>query len=146
MAVISRTSIALRLRGDELRPGEISAALGCQPDLSAPKDGACRSHPNQASERISKTGMWHKRVARRSPGDLDGQIVELFASMTGDLAVWQRLTTRFHADVFCGLFLDEANQGIELRPETLIALGARGLKLSLDVYGLREDQGFAVDP
>ncbi len=88
--------------------------------------------------------MWHKGVARRSPGDLDGQVSELLALMTDDLAAWQQLTTQFSADIFCGLFLDETNQGIVLNPLTLLALGARGLKLGLDIYGLEPDPGATV--
>ncbi len=132
MAVINRTAVSLRFRGDELQPEEISVVLGCQPDLSALKGGTWRSPKNV--DRISKTGMWHKSAARRAPGDLDGQVAELLASMTDDLAVWQRLTTQFSADVFCGLFLNETNQGLGLNPTTLLALGARGLELALDVY------------
>jgi len=128
--------------GDELQPDEISMLLGCQPDVSAPKDGTWRTP--RGVERITRTGMWHKGVARRSPGDLDGQVSELLALMTDDLAAWQQLTTQFSADIFCGLFLDETNQGIVLNPLTLLALGARGLKLGLDIYGLEPDPGATV--
>lgn len=82
--------------------------------------------------------MWHKAVARRLPGDLDGQVAELLALMTSDLAVWRQLTMDFSADVFCGLFLGESNQGLALGPATLLALGERSLGLDLDVYGMAE--------
>ena len=134
MAVINETAVTLRIWGDELQPEEISVALGCQPDTSASKGGTWRLP--RGVERVSEIGMWHKRAARRAPGDLDEQVAELLAPMTDNVAVWQRLTTQFTADVFCGLFLNETNQGIGLDPPTLFALGARGLKLELDVYGL----------
>ena len=44
-------------------------------------------HTRDGTERIASTGMWDKAVARRLPGDLDGQVAELLALMTSDLAV-----------------------------------------------------------
>jgi len=55
--------------------------------------------------------------------------------LTSDLSVWQELRQRYNCDVFCGLFLHTSNEGEELEPETLSILGARGLKLGLDIYG-----------
>jgi hypothetical protein len=66
---------------------------------------------------------------------LNGQVAELFATLTTDLPVWNALSRRFQADVFCGLFLNEANEGIILSPETLTAIGLRGLSLNMDIYG-----------
>ena len=70
MAVIGETAVSLRLKGDKLRPDELSALLRCQPDASAPMGGTC--YTRGGTERIASTGMWHKAVARRLPGDLDG--------------------------------------------------------------------------
>ena len=69
------------------------------------------------------------------PGDLDGQITELLAGTTKDLAVWKRLTDIYHADVFCGLFLEESNEEINVSPQMLLMLGERGIALGLDIYG-----------
>jgi hypothetical protein len=55
--------------------------------------------------------------------------------MTGELSVWRELQRRYNCDIFCGLFLHEGNEGENLAPETLVALGARGLALGLDIYG-----------
>jgi hypothetical protein len=74
------------------------------------------------------------KVARCVPGDLDGQIAGLLAGTTEDLAVWQRLTSAYDADIFCGLFLEEGNEGISLSPQTLRLLGERGIKLDFDIY------------
>ena len=74
------------------------------------------------------------------PRDLDSQIAELLAGMTDDLAVWQRLTSVYHADIFCGLFLEQENEGISLSPTTLQLLGERGIELALDIYAPDEDE------
>jgi hypothetical protein len=36
--------------------------------------------------------------------------------------------------MFCGVWLDEGNQGLALSPKTLQMLGERGIKLELDIY------------
>ncbi len=132
MAVIARTAASLRFRGDGLQPETIGTLLCCRPDTSATAGGLLRTA--SGAGRIARTGLWTRSVARRAPGDLDAQVAELLALATGDLAVWRRLTEEFEAHVFCGLFLEEHNQGLALAPATLFALGARGLGLELDVY------------
>jgi hypothetical protein len=91
-------------------------------------------------EKIARSGSWRLKVERRSPGDLDAQIAELFVTLSLDLAIWKDLSTRFRADVFCGLFLRESNEGISLAPETLTAVGSRGLTLEMDIYGPEADE------
>lgn len=132
MALVSRTSVSLRLSGDDLDPEQVSEALRCQPSRSAVKGGSWPT-PNGGS-RIAATGRWNRQVERRVPGDLDGQIAELLAGMTPDLAVWRHITDAYRADVFCGLFVEEGNQGISLGPDVLLSLGQRNLLLDLDIY------------
>lgn len=55
-------------------------------------------------------------------------------TLTSDLAVWVDLVRRFKVDMFCGVWLDEGNQGLALMPQTLHLLGERGVKLELDIY------------
>ena len=71
---------------------------------------------------------------RREPGDFDVQISEILGRLTHDLSIWQDLTTRFRADVFCGLFMEESNEGISLSNETLQRLAERGLTIDFDIY------------
>lgn len=136
MGVTGKSAVSLRFRGDKLQPDELSGLLRCEPDASAPMGGVWRTPGG--TERIASTGMWHKAVARRLPGNIDGQIAELLALMTSDLAVWRQLTMDLRGDVFCGLFLGESNQGLTVSPGTLLALGERGLRLDMDVYGMAE--------
>jgi hypothetical protein len=82
--------------------------------------------------RPAKFGSWHLRSD--SPGDLDAQIRDLLDSLSSDIAIWNNLTREHHADLFCGLFLTEGNQGLVLTPDTMDAIARRGLKLSLDIY------------
>lgn len=41
---------------------------------------------------------------------------------------------RFRADVFCGLFMEDFNEGISLSHETLQKLAERGLMIDFDIY------------
>jgi hypothetical protein len=73
-------------------------------------------------------------VSERTPGDFDCQIAELLAGTTLDLTIWKQLTAISHADIFCGLFLKNSNEGISISPQTLSMLGESGITLDLDIY------------
>jgi hypothetical protein len=96
------------------------------------KGGVWRSSGGR--EIIARSGSWRLQAQRRQPGDLDAQIDELLASLTDDIFIWQDLARRYQADIFCGLFLSQGNQGLGLHPETLAAVGQRSLQLGLDIY------------
>ena len=133
MTELHKTAASLRFFGDDLDPDEVTVRLGAKPTVGVRKGGTWRTLVGV--EKTASKGQWRMTVERRSPGDLDGQLEELLAPLTTDLAVWRDLSGRFQADVFCGLFLNEFNEGISLSPRTLEALGLRGLSLDMDVYG-----------
>ncbi len=131
MPVISETHVAVRFYGDDLDPDDLSKRLGAQPESAARKGDVTRSGNN---ERMAKTGRWIFRVERCEPGDLDGQIRELFRSLTSDLNTWRELAAKYDPDLFVGLFMKETNEGIEVSADCLGMLTDRGIALSLDVY------------
>ncbi|WP_292971111.1 DUF4279 domain-containing protein [Novosphingobium sp.] len=133
MSAVSKTAASLRIIGEMLDPDEISVILGTKPSLSYRKGEVIRN-PTTGRERIPKYGMWNLRTEDRFPGDLDGQIDELLGKVTDDLSIWKELNERFSLDLFTGLFLEEFNEGISLKPSTLLALGLRGIELDLDIY------------
>jgi Domain of unknown function (DUF4279) len=133
MATVGKTRASLRIFGDDLDPDEISELLSASPTLSG-KKGEVRVD-KRGLEQTATTGRWLLRVARRQPGDLDSQLVELLSPLTPDIGIWRNLVARFKADIFCGLFLKESNEGLEIRPETLKMIGSRGLSLGFDIYG-----------
>lgn len=137
MGALHRTAASLRFFGDDLDPDEITGLLGGQPTVGARKGGVWLT--SRGVEKPSYQGQWRISVERRSPGDLDAQIAEIFGRLTSDVAVWKNLSQRFQADVFCGLFLEESNEGMSLSPDTLIAVGSRGLTLDLDIYGPEDE-------
>lgn len=134
MPRIGSSSVTLRISGDNLDPTEISAALGVEPTFSIRK-GAEEIRPS-GRIRTAKTGIWNRSVADCDPGDLDRQIADLLSQMTGDLGVWKNLATRFHCEVFCGLFMNEINEGFSISADTLTFLAERDLSIDFDLYGI----------
>jgi hypothetical protein len=133
MGSLHKTAASLRFFGDALDPDEITARLGAPPTVGVRKGGTWTT--STGASKPARTGSWRLETERRWPGDLDGQIAELLNALTDDLTVWRDLTTRFQADLFCGLFLQEGNEGLSLSAETTLSLGERGLVLALDIYG-----------
>src|SRR6185437_5384901 len=129
MAVIAETLASLRFYGDDLDPEALTRQLGGPPSKSWRKGevfGAKRT--------ARRTGAWILNADRREPGDLDGQIDEIFSKLTHDLSVWRDLAG-YRPDLFVGLMLEQSNEGIELNGKSLSLLADRGVRLGLDVYG-----------
>jgi hypothetical protein len=124
----------LRIRGDDLVPAEVSNLLRCAPTTSQTR-GEVIVGGKTGIERIARTGMWSLHSADQEPENLDGQIEEILAKVTADIETWQGLARRHRADLFCGLFMEGGNEGLVISPASLVALGERGIELSLDVYG-----------
>ncbi len=76
---------------------------------------------------------------RLEPGDLDAQISEILDRLNDNTDVWKGLAARFRADIFCGLFMAEGNEGISLSSETLEKLATRGLTIDFDIYDSSDD-------
>jgi len=116
MAELARAVAGLRVIGDDLVPEEIGAA----PTKAQRKGEAL---PSKGGVRTARTGIWRLSAPDTEPADLDH---------------WKSLADRYRIDLFCGWFMREANEGIEVSPTTLRALGDRHIALSLDLYARTE--------
>jgi Domain of unknown function (DUF4279) len=134
LATLQLSVAALRVFGDDVIPSEISLLLGAEPSKAAIKGEPIQASAS-ARARTARTGSWRLQVQDREPGDPNVQVAELLGQLTTDLQVWRDLAERFQVDLFCGWFMGESNEGISLSPETLRALGERGIELQLDIYG-----------
>ena len=134
MALIAKTSIMLRYFGDDLIPDALTSALG-KPPSGAEIKGEAIIGKKTGISRIAKTGSWRYKVEKREPGDLDGQIQELFGALSTDLSVWRALAEKYKPDLMVGLFLKKENEEIEISAESLEILSSRGVSLWLDIYG-----------
>jgi hypothetical protein len=128
---VDEASVTLRLFGDDLDPTEITRLLGVEPSEAA-RTGESVTRANGTY--TARQGFWRLRSGRRET-DIADQLLTLLARLTDDLSVWRALTSRYRADLFCGLFLSVPNRGIELSPELLGQISARHLTLGFDIYG-----------
>src|SRR5579864_6092955 len=119
--------------GDALVPDEITCVLGCAPTHARRKGDIIRGKTT-GRESIAPAGTWQLEADARDRADLDGQIAHILDRLTTDPEVWARLSQAFRIDLFCGLFMERANEGVALSPSTLAALGSRGIELSFDIY------------
>jgi hypothetical protein len=126
------SAASIRFCGDGLDPNEITRLLACEPTAGRRKGDIY--HTPSGTELKARTGLWSLNADRREPANLDAQITDIFARLSDDLGVWQDLAMRFEGIVFCGLFLKTSNEGIDIKPDTLSAIGARGLTLDFDIY------------
>ncbi|SFU40861.1 protein of unknown function [Methylobacterium sp. 174MFSha1.1] len=131
MPEIARITVSLRIVGDALDPDEITQRLGVEPTGCARKGDTRRTASGR--EVIARSGTWLLRTD--ASGDLNTQIATLLAELPNDPSLWTDLSRRYRCDIFCGLFMGDINEGTELQPKLLSALGGRGLRLSLDIYG-----------
>lgn len=128
---VDSVSVSLRIWGQDVDPAEISALLRCEPTEAA-RTGDTLTRSNGRTRLVSK-GFWHLSSDREAT-NLADQIESLLSKLTSDVAVWQSLTERFDVDLFCGLFLDAANRGVELPAHLIVALGERRLRIGFDIY------------
>ncbi|MEM6481911.1 MAG: DUF4279 domain-containing protein [Pseudomonadota bacterium] len=138
MAVLSGSAASLRFFGDDLDPDELTRLLGCRPTKSERKEEQIVGQVT-GNKRTARSGRWRLRAERREPGDFDAQISEILDQLTNDINIWQDLTSRFRADVFCGLFMEEGKEGISLSNETLQKLAERGLTIDFNIYDSSDD-------
>jgi hypothetical protein len=139
MAQIHKSAATLRIRGDDLIPAEISRLLTCAPTTSQRKGDAIVGK-RTSTKRIARTGMWSLHSEDQEPEDLDRQIEEILARLTADIESWQTLARTCRMDLFGGLFMQGANEGLEISTTSLVALGRRGISLALDIYGPEREE------
>jgi hypothetical protein len=131
MPEIARTTVGLRIFGDALDPDEVTRLLGIAPTGCAHKGDTHRTASGR--EVVARSGSW--RLDADLSGNLNTQIGALLTKLPSDPTIWRELTEHYECDVFCGLFMRDGNEGVELSPEVMSMLGVRGLRLGLDIYG-----------
>jgi hypothetical protein len=140
MARVQKSSVTLRIGGNDLIPDEITKLLGAKP-TSAEVKGQKIVGRKTGHVRIAKMGMWRLEAKDREPEDMDGQIQEILSQLTSELHVWRGIGERYELDLFCGIFLGGSNEGMTLSAASLASLGERGIEVGLDIYsGDDEDE------
>jgi len=122
--------VCLRFSGDDLDPEEITRLLGASPTEAYRRRDIVQipSPPHAATE-----GTWAIQT-KRSTNDIEEQLFELFGRLTTNLETWRSLTSRFHADLFCGVFIAWFGHGFSMSPALHRALADRHLLITFDIY------------
>ena len=131
MAHLDKSVATLRIAGDALDPAEVTRLLGCEPTDSYRKGDVKKS---KHQDIVRRTGLWRLEASDRQPEDLDAQIAELLGRLSPDLDAWASLAHRFELDLFCGFFMKQGDEGLEVSAASLKALGERGIKLAMCLY------------
>lgn len=137
MGGIGRTKVSLRFAGEDLDPEVVSRGLGLRPDKSYRK-GEIASW-GRFKGRAAESGFWHLSTEALEPGDLNAQITDMLTHATSDVSAWRNISERYSGNLFCGLFMKTMNEGLSLPAATMVALGARGIELQLDIYDSSRD-------
>jgi Domain of unknown function (DUF4279) len=131
VAHLARAVATLRVSDEHLVPGDVSVLLGCEPTKGWAKGETLTS---QGVMRTARVGHWSLDAAETEPADLDAQVTAILSRLTTDEAVWAKLCADYHVDLFCGWFMQRGNEGVSIKPETMAALGSRGILLDIDLY------------
>jgi len=78
--------------------------------------------------------MWSLQAHETEPADLDAQVTAILSRLTTSDSVWAELRTKYDVNLFCGWFMEYGNEGVSIEPETMSALGTRGILLDIDLY------------
>ncbi len=132
-----RSTVSLRVFGDDLDPAAVSRLLGCEPDQSYRKGDLVSPGRNTATR---KCGMWSLKAQEIDPENYDAQVEAVLSKVTQDSETWRALGERYEIDLFCGFFMDTTNQGFSLSTRTIGALAARGIEPGFDIYASSPDE------
>lgn len=133
MSAISNSVAALRIFGEELDPVEISRLLSAIPSDSHRKGEAWVS--SSGRRYVRKTGMWSLEASREAPDSLQSQILRILTVLSADQEAWRILGHRFEIDMFCGLFMAESSEGLDISAAVMGWLAERGIPLAICIYG-----------
>jgi hypothetical protein len=121
---VDRCRVTLRVSSDDLDPDAVSKILGCEPSKARKKREPFR------------TGQWSLSLTSDECGEwaVEEVVTALLKKLPDDLGIWHSLHESYEVDLFCGLFMEAANRGFVLSPETCKRLVERGLEIGFDIY------------
>ena len=132
MASLAKSTVGLRVSGEQLDPNDLVMLLKYRPSTALTttlKQVRRGTGPDAPTQQI-----WSLGYQETDATDLEAKLVALLGQLTDDLRAWAQLTSKYGADLFCGLFMDTSNEGFELSPQLLRTIADRGLKVGFDIY------------
>ncbi|WP_038167019.1 DUF4279 domain-containing protein [Verrucomicrobium sp. BvORR106] len=123
--------ISLRFFSTDEHPTELTELLGIEP-TSSNAPNTILTLPD-GTEMTSRHGSW-LWVIRGAPDSLWHEGVEYMLSRLPEAPdLWQRLTTKYQADIFCEFAVPPQSCSFELPVSVMRALVQRNLPLNLDL-------------
>ena len=135
---VERVDLCLRVLGDDLNPEEITNLLGRQPTRAGRK-GESILRPTGEVMRQRRVGAWILKETPDPDATVNEAILGLLATLPHVPAIWKSLTTRFKVDLLCHITVVGVNQGFELPPNVLQAVGELGVTLGVDIFCQSDD-------
>lgn len=128
---VDESCVTLRFFGEDLEPDTLTALLGCSPTHAVRRGDP---FPKIGCSQRARMGSWRLAGPTESGKSLDQQIMDILCRVNSDLSIWKQLSEKYDADLFCGLWLNDANRSTKLSPRVTKEISARGLELNLDIY------------
>jgi Domain of unknown function (DUF4279) len=138
MAALNHAVATLRIVGENLDPDEVTTMLGHPPTKAHRKEEVAAAQKAGATL-ASRYSSWRLEATATEPEDLAAQVEEIMEKLTEDMSIWHDLSTRYKVDLFCGWFMNQTNEGVDLPSKTLAALASRGIALAIDIYAPEGD-------
>lgn len=124
---------SFRLMGVELEPDVVTQVMGVEPE-SAHRKGAARQGRAKGRMAPFREGLW-SYSAKGEGRSLEEQLDEIIQVVRPRSEKIKELVAQgMRADVFVGIFSDDANFAITIEPLMLEQLADLALRLELDVY------------
>lgn len=132
MTELNNDIVSIRFSGIDVDPIKLSELLGF-----------IESESTKSTIKRSKKGviLWSIMLQNNESLSIEKKIEALLGEFTKDLNVWKNVTDSINKDVFCGLFLNQWNQGFSLSPSLMKELSDRNLEISFDVYSTTDTWG-----
>ncbi len=140
MTLVSRSKASFRIGADLFYnpPGVmpnasvITKALGIQPSRS---HDAGEAHGSRAS--VWKHGQWALESPLPQESELEEHLrwlLDRLLPVCDRIVEVGRADPRLKVDFFCGLWLKDKMEGLEVTPKTLEGIASLGANLQLDIY------------
>ena len=132
---LNDSSVVLCIYSARLDPAKVTALLGCKPTRAHAK-GYIRRPPHGSGP--APIGLW----CREAPTSLtfEDKVQFLLDATTARTATWRRLAKSHDVQLRCSIFLHAWSEGFELSGRPIAALGARGWKLRVSIYGAEGEE------
>ncbi len=134
---VDKATVSIRFFGDDLIPDELTKLLNCEPSETYEKGYVVTT---TIRPRTIKTGMWFLTIEKNFYQTLEEQIFDLLGKLTDDLEIWENLTKRFEASIYCGAWLKAWNRDVWFSSELLKQMADRQLPIGLAIYCDCEDE------